>query len=105
QLTAPDLSSFALPETQPARARAGAPKSAAPRRPVMETFAPADASWSLDQAPQVKDWFQQQYGRDLPVSALGESATHKRMGLDHSQSMDVALHPDSAEGQAFTSYL
>jgi hypothetical protein len=71
----------------------------------METFQPDGAAWSIKRAPEVEDYFQQTFGRALPVSAMGESKTHERMGLDHSNSLDVALHPDSDEGRAFTTYL
>jgi len=41
----------------------------------------------------------------LPVTASGQSETHNRLGFDHRDSMDVALHPDSAEGKALMAYL
>jgi hypothetical protein len=61
--------------------------------------------WTLDRAEDVKKYFRDSFGRDLPVSAFGESGTHRRMNLDHSEAMDVALHPNSKEGSALISYL
>ncbi len=54
------------------------------------------SGWTLAQASRVQSYFVSQFGRSLPVSAYGQSATHNRMRFDHSNSMDVALHPDSA---------
>ncbi|HSE98491.1 MAG TPA: hypothetical protein VLD57_09530, partial [Blastocatellia bacterium] len=63
------------------------------------------AGWSLSQASKVQGFFSSTFGRQLPISAYGQSATHNRMGLNHSNSMDVAVHPDSAEGRALIAYL
>lgn len=70
-----------------------------------EVFQPQGASWSIDHADGVKQFYRGTFGRDLPVSAFGQSGTHDKMGLDHSHSMDVPLHPDSKEGRALTDYL
>lgn len=61
--------------------------------------------WLISDAVKLEGFFQQKFGRTLPVSAFGQSATHDRMGYDHRNSIDVALHPDSAEGQALMSFL
>ena len=61
--------------------------------------------WSLQEAPRVERYFSRAFGRRLPVTALGQSATHNRLGLDHRDSMDVALHPDSIEGKALIEHL
>lgn len=61
--------------------------------------------WALAQAAQVQSYFTSKFGRSLPISAYGQSATHDRMRFDHRNSMDVAVHPDSAEGKALISYL
>ena len=62
-------------------------------------------AWTLARAAQVQSFFTATFGRQLPVSAFGQSATHNRMGFDHRNSMDVALHPDSPEGKALVAYL
>ena len=39
------------------------------------------------------------------MSAVGQTVTHNQLGFDHREAVDVALHPDSAEGQALIGYL
>ena len=63
------------------------------------------AKWSIAQAPTVEKFFSQSFGRRLPITALGQSDTHNRLGFDHRGSMDVGVHPDSSEGQALVNYL
>lgn len=63
------------------------------------------AGWTLAQASSVQRFFQSSFGRALPVSAYGQSATHDRMRFNHRNSMDVALHPDTNEGRALIAYL
>lgn len=61
--------------------------------------------WSLNGLTAVQSFFLSNFGRGLPVSALGQSATHNRLGFDHSNAVDVALHPDSVQGKALIGYL
>ncbi len=61
--------------------------------------------WSLREAPRLEEYFSQAFGRRLPVTALGQTATHSRLGFDHRDAMDVALHPDSRDGKALISHL
>ena len=63
------------------------------------------SKWSLKEAPRVEKYFSQAFGRRLPVTAMGQSDTHHRLGFDHHDAMDVGLHPDSSEGRALTDYL
>jgi len=37
--------------------------------------------------------------RSLPVSAMGQTDVHTRLGLDHRHAVDLALHPDSVDGR------
>jgi hypothetical protein len=62
-------------------------------------------SWSLGSLGSVESFFRNTFGRGLPTSAVGQSATHNRLGYDHRQSVDVALHPDSAEGRSLINFL
>lgn len=62
-------------------------------------------TWSISDVGKVDGFFASRFGRSLPVSALGQSATHDRLGFDHRNNVDVALHPDSPEGQALMAYL
>jgi len=63
------------------------------------------ALWSLAGAAKIEQYFARAFGHALPISALGQTATHDRLRLDHHDAMDVALQPDSAEGQALLNYL
>ncbi|MBI3651046.1 MAG: TolC family protein [Acidobacteria bacterium] len=63
------------------------------------------AHWALADAAKVSAFFQERFGHALPVSAYGQTATHDRLGFDHRNALDVAVHPDSAEGQALIHYL
>lgn len=62
-------------------------------------------SWSLANASLVDTFFRSRFGRALPVSAFGQSAVHTKLRYDHSNAVDVPLHPDSAEGQALLDFL
>lgn len=63
-------------------------------------------AWSLKTgAAKVEQFFATRFGRPLPVSAYGQTALHDRMGLDHRDALDVAVHPDSPEGRALMEYL
>jgi hypothetical protein len=59
----------------------------------------------LGDASRVEKFFVETFGRALPISALGQTATHDRLRFDHRDAMDVALHPDSTEGQSLLNYL
>jgi hypothetical protein len=39
------------------------------------------------------------------VSAFGQTPLHDRLGFDHRNAVDVAVHPDSVEGQALMAWL
>lgn len=56
-------------------------------------------------AANVQSFFMSKFGRALPVSAFGQTPVHDRLGLDHRNSMDVGVNPNSAEGQALINYL
>jgi hypothetical protein len=49
--------------------------------------------------------FSLRFSHSLPISANGETAVHRSMGFDHSNRIDVALTPDSVEGQWLRSFL
>jgi hypothetical protein len=63
------------------------------------------APWSLLDSAKVENFFSRAFGRALPISAFGQTATHDRLRFDHRNAIDVALHPDSKEGQSLTGYL
>lgn len=62
-------------------------------------------TWRISDSVKVKSFFQERFGRSLPLGAFGQSDLHTRWGLDHRNGMDVSLHPDSAEGRALISFL
>ena len=61
--------------------------------------------WSLADAGKVENFFVARFGHALPVSALGETELHRRMKFEHSNAVDVAIHPDSVEGRELMDYL
>src|SRR5215510_3004061 len=61
--------------------------------------------WALSDLAKVDAFFRLKFARPLPVSAVGQTETHNQLGFDHREAVDVAIHPDSAEGQALISYL
>ena len=63
------------------------------------------AVWSLARVDVVQRFFAERFGRPLPISALGQTPVHDRLGFDHRNALDVAVHPDSAEGQALIAWL
>jgi hypothetical protein len=64
-----------------------------------------NANWSVGDVSKIEKFFQTKFRRALPVAALGQSDLHSRWGYDHRNAVDVAVHPDTAEGQALMSYL
>jgi len=62
-------------------------------------------NWSLSNLAQVQEFFSASFGRQLPISTLGQSATHNRMRWNHRNAVDVRVHPDSQEGMALMTYL
>ena len=73
-------------------------------RPLQERF-DGKGWFSPLQFRRIAEAFEQQFGRALPVSAHGETNFHRRLGLDHRGRVDVALPPDSPEGQWLRQYL
>lgn len=61
--------------------------------------------WNLGEAWKVQRFFSDTFRRDLPIAVFGQGAIHNRWRLDHHNSMDISLHPDSAEGQALLNFL
>lgn len=61
--------------------------------------------WNLGEAWKVQRFFSDTFHRELPIAVFGQGAIHDRWRLDHHNSMDISLHPDSAEGQALLNFL
>jgi hypothetical protein len=61
--------------------------------------------WRLERASLVAAFFAERFGRPAPISAFGQTGVHDRLGFDHRDAVDIAVHPDSAEGQAVMAFL
>ena len=61
--------------------------------------------WNLGEAWKVQRFFSDTFHRELPIAVFGQGAIHDRWRLDHHNSMDIQLHPDSVEGQALLNFL
>jgi hypothetical protein len=73
-------------------------------KPAHITYDPG-ANWSLAGLEKISGFFHKRFGKPLPISARGQSETHDRLGLDHRDSVDIALRPDSPEGRGLIAYL
>jgi hypothetical protein len=63
------------------------------------------SSWSIHAFEKIESFYRRQFGKPPPISAMGQSHTHDRLGLDHRDAVDVAVRPDSAEGRTLMAYL
>jgi hypothetical protein len=61
--------------------------------------------WALSLTAGLQDFFIRTFGRPLPVSAYGQTAVHDKLGFDHRNAVDLAVHPDTAEGRAVMDWL
>jgi hypothetical protein len=82
-----------------------APEPTAPSRNGLYLRGTGVGRWSIANAVAVDTYFRSRFGRPMPVSAFGQSAVHNRLRYDHSNAVDVPVHPDSSEGQAILGYL
>jgi len=94
-------------EAEAARELAALPPSAPGRVRAGPTLIRHDgrAPWSLAELPALEQFFSARFHRALPISARGQTPVHDRLGFDHHEALDVAVHPDSAEGRALMEYL
>lgn len=63
------------------------------------------AHWVLTDAAKVQGFFALRFNHALPISAFGQTPVHDHLGFDHHNAIDVAVSPDSAEGQTLMAYL
>lgn len=54
---------------------------------------------------RIEKAFAGQFGKPLPVSAMGDTAVHRALGFDHTGRVDVAVNPDQPEGVWLLEYL
>jgi hypothetical protein len=64
-----------------------------------------DGIFTTGTLARVEMAFARQFGKPLPVSAMGETAVHRALGFDHRGRVDVAVHPDQPEGVWLRAYL
>jgi hypothetical protein len=50
--------------------------------------------------PTLDRFFAERFHRPLPVSAPGQTPAHDRLGFDHRDAIDIAVHLDTSEGRA-----
>jgi hypothetical protein len=67
--------------------------------------APGKVDLTAPIVTSLEQFFRGRFARALPVSARGQTIVHDRLGLDHHHAIDVAVHPDSAEGRALIEHL
>jgi hypothetical protein len=98
----------AIAEATTARALAGRSplrKGAFEQTAVLIRFN-GPTAWSLKAGTaKLQEFFTARFHHPLPVSAYGQTPLHDRMGFDHRDALDLALHPDSIEGRAVMDYL
>ena len=75
------------------------------KRLMLAEYAIQFRGWSLALLPTLDRYFAGRFHRPLPVSALGQTAVHDRLGFDHRNAIDIAVHPDTPEGRALMLYL
>jgi len=78
--------------------------SAAAMTSVEQHFA-GKGSFTPEDLKGVEAAWQKQYDHPMPISANGETATHRAMGFDHRGRVDVAVTPDQPEGIWLRGYL
>lgn len=57
-----------------------------------------NGAFHMSDLPVISRDFEKRFHKPLPISALGQTALHQAMGLDHHNRVDVALNPDQPEG-------
>ncbi len=63
------------------------------------------AGFQVSDFHMLRTAYEGHFGSQLPVSAMGETAVHRALGFDHRDRVDVAVHPDHAEGVWLRRYL
>jgi hypothetical protein len=73
--------------------------------PGMEHFEGSGAFVEAKDLKPIENAFLKKFDRPLPISADGETAIHKALGLDHRGRVDVAINPEVQEGIWLRHYL
>jgi len=64
-----------------------------------------NGAFSASDLVRLESAFHREFARPLPISARGQTAVHAALGFDHSDRIDVAVHPDRPEGLWLRRYL
>jgi hypothetical protein len=64
-----------------------------------------DGVFRLRELRSIERSYEDEFHERLPVSAIGETRLHRRLGLNHTGRVDVALNPDGTEGMWLRQYL
>ena len=99
-----DIQSAESPRAKFIAQAAAANKTRSFLRPTVLRYNGA-ANWSLSYLSGIQNFFSSTFGRPLPTSTVGQSATHNRLGWDHRNAVDVGVHPDSVEGKMLINFL
>jgi len=73
--------------------------------PGMEHFEGNGAFIEAKDLKPLEAAFEKKFDRSLPISADGETAVHRSLGLDHRGRIDVAINPEAQEGIWIRRYL
>lgn len=98
-----EMADMARAEEQWARIEAG-PEAGVGLRPVSERF-DGMGTFTTAHWKKVVLAYEAAFGKPVPVSAHGETAVHKALGYDHRGRIDVALNPDTVEGEWLREFL
>ena len=98
-----ELAEMVRAEELLAEAEAGPELPAGPL-PLAERFE-GSGVFRMSQMKDLMQAFELEFGRPLPVSAMGMTRVHKALGFDHRGRVDVALNPDQPEGVWLRRYL
>ncbi len=99
-----EIAAMARAEIQAMEAAAAAPAPSRADGPASERY-DGDGFLSAHEIKQMVLAFEGRFAKPLPVSANGDTAVHRAMGFDHRSRIDVAVHPDQAEGVWLRRYL
>jgi hypothetical protein len=64
-----------------------------------------DGAFNMVTFARIEIDFEKEFGKPLPISAMGETAVHRSLGFDHRGRVDVAINPDQPEGHWLLAYL
>jgi hypothetical protein len=92
-------------EARAEEAAASAMNQSPEESPVLADRYDGDGAFSMTSLSRIESEFEKQFGKPLPVSAMGETAVHRALGFDHRGRVDVAVHPDQPEGHWLLGYL